>query len=160
MPGWWRRLLEAARSAPRAEAEGWPNHHHDLRRRVAEAAERLPSGLVCALEGRYLPHGGRDEVWITITGDGGTVRRVRTPYRGAPVDALRSLGPGDARSVVETLNELGVWSLGPCRRSSIDGWPCAVAIADGARRHSIQTHNPDGPHLRLIGYLLSLVDAP
>jgi hypothetical protein len=159
--GWLRRLLAGAGSAPGERVEGWPSNHLALRERVAGAAARLPAGsVVCALEGAYLPHGGRDQVWLTVTGDGGTVRRVRTPRQPPRLEAGRALEPDAGRAIVGRLAELGVWSLGPCRRFSYDGWVCAVAVAEGERVHSIQTHNPDGAHLRLIGYILSLVDVP
>jgi hypothetical protein len=97
-------------------------------------------------------------VWITVTADGGSIRRIRTPLRTPRVEAGRDLDPGEARAVARTLEELGVWSLGPCTHFSYDGWVCAVAVTDGVRLHSIQTHNPDGAHHRLIAYVLSLAD--
>lgn len=58
--------------------------------------------------------------------------------------------------VIQSLENLGVWTLGKNINPTRDGWPCAVVVADHRHIHSIQTHNPDGEHRELIDYILGL----
>jgi hypothetical protein len=140
------------------DSGGWPNHHCELREKVAQAIAKLAEGsAVCGVESYYLPHGGKDEMWITLTSLGGTISRKRTPYQGQPVETVRQIDAGESAGVRAKMEQLGIWSLSHFKRSTHDGWPCAIAIADHNRIHSIQTHNPEGDHLRLIEYLLGLV---
>jgi hypothetical protein len=138
--------------------ESWPNNHRGLRKKVAQAILTQPNEtIICALEGAYLPHGGNDAMWLTLTLTGGTVTRTRTLYRGEPTIFTRSLTTGEALLIRDQLTQLGAWHLPHHKQLIRDGWICAIAIADQTRLHSIQTHGPEGQQLALITYLLGLL---
>jgi hypothetical protein len=99
-------------------------------------------------------------MWIVLTPSGGTLSRTRSPYRGEKVHLTRSLGAEDSAAICAELERLGAWRLSHFKQPVRDGWPCAIALADGERTHSIQTHNPEGEHLRLIEYILGLLPLP
>jgi hypothetical protein len=138
--------------------EGWPDHYRKLREKVARAIAGQPEDTaICGVESYYLPHGGKVEMWITLTSQGGTMSKKRTPYRGDPVETVRQIGADESTGIRAKIEQLGIWSLSLFKKSTMDGWPCAIAIAEHNRIHSIQTHNPEGDHLRLIEYLLGLL---
>jgi hypothetical protein len=141
--------------------EGWPNHHQALRKKVAKAISIQPNNTtICALEGYYLPHGGKDEMWMVLTPSGGTISRIRSPYRGKAISVARSLNGDESSAISNDLERLGAWNLSHFKQPVMDGWPCAIALAEGKRLHSIQTHNPVGKHLQLIEYILELLPIP
>ena len=143
--------------ADERDSGGWPNHHRELREKVAQAIAGQPEDTaICGVESYYLPHGGKDEMWITLASQGGTISKKRTPYRGDPVETVRQIDADESAGIRAKFEQLGIWSLSHFKKSTTDGWPCAIAIADHDRIHSIQTHNPEGDHFRLIKYLLGL----
>src|SRR5262245_25521747 len=78
--------------ADERDSGGWPDHHHELREKVARAIAGQPEDItICGVESYYLPHGGKDEMWITLTSQGGTIVRKRTPFRGDPVETVRQI---------------------------------------------------------------------
>lgn len=166
MPMWLRKILTTFAE----QKEGWPNDHRSLIAQVARAAGSSPGSLCCAAQSRYLPHGGRDELWLTLSQNENTVTRVRTPYNSGshdvrrPVHTARKLSAQEAEAVRHDLDSLGIWFLPPYKAPSFDGWVCAVAIADGERLHSIQMHNPHhdppGAHAALAHYLFALAPLP
>ena len=143
--------------ADERDFEGWPDHHHKLREKVARAiAGQHEDVTICGMESYYLPHGGKEEMWITLTSRGGDISKKRAPYRGDHVETVRQIDTDESACVRAKVEQLGIWSLSHFKQAVRDGWPCAIAIADRNRIHSIQTHNPEGDHLRLIQYLLGL----
>lgn len=141
--------------------KNWFRRHRDLREEVAAAiTSSAPDGsLICALECRYLPHGGKDEVWITLTAPhGGNIKRVRSFYLGETVNLSRPCAEDEAASIRQKLRELGAWSLGDFEGAMvIDGSPCAIVLAEAQTIRSIQANNAEGEHLRLIEYILGLL---
>jgi hypothetical protein len=140
-----------------------PNNHRDLRRHVGDAVTAGPlDGLFCAAECGYLPHGGGDDVWLELTASKRRIQRVRRFYTRHKEDILitRTFTEEEATDIPTALVDLGVWSLPSCIRSIRDGWVCAVAVAHGVHLHSIQMHNPEGPHFDLLLYLFGLVPLP
>jgi hypothetical protein len=136
---------------------GWPDHHHKLREKVARAIAGQPEdSVICGVESYFLPHGGKVEMWITLTSQGAAISRKCEPYRGDQVETVRQMDADESAGVRAKIEQLGIWSLPHFKQAVIDGWPCAIAIADRSRIHSIQTHNPKGDHLQLIEYLLGL----
>lgn len=132
----------------------------DLREEVAAAISTAPDGsLICALECRYLPHGGKDEVWIILTAQhGGNIKRVRSLYLGETVEHSRQCEEEESARIRRKLRELGVWSLGDFEGATvIDGRPCAIVLAEAQTIRSIQATNAEGEHLRLIEYILGLL---
>ena len=139
------------------DIEGWPDHHHKLREKVARAIAGQPEdGAICGVESYYLPHGGKEEIWITLTSQGGAISKKRAPYLGDQVETVRQIDADESACIRAKVEQLGIWSLSHFKQAVRDGWPCAIAMADRNRIHSIQTHNPEGDHLRLIQYLLGL----
>ena len=137
--------------------EAWPDHHNKLREKVARAIAGQPEDVaICGVESYFLPHGGKVEMWITLTSQGGAISKKRAPYRGDQAETVRQIDANESAGVRAKIEQLGIWSLSHFKRAVIDGRPCAIAIADRNRIHSIQTHNPEGDHLRLIEYLLRL----
>jgi hypothetical protein len=137
--------------------EDWPDHHRKLREKVARAIAGQPEdSAICGVESYYLPHGGKEEIWITLTSQGGAISKKRAPYRGDQVETVRQIDADESACIHAKVEQLGIWSLSHFKQAVRDGWPCAIAIADRNRIHSIQTHNPEGDHLRLIKYLLGL----
>jgi hypothetical protein len=143
-----------------------------LRRQVAGAARDAGGdAFICAVLSFYLPYGGSDELWLTLTGQGRTITRVRSLFSTRlyriteMIRVEKVLTQDDATSIRQTLEGLGIWSLPHQKEGGRDGWVCAVAAAAGARVHSIQMHvdhqyDPPSPHVALVLYLLSLAPLP
>lgn len=142
--------------------QNWFRRDRDLPEEVAAAmttSSASDGSLICALECRYLPHGGKDVVWITLTAShGGNIRRVRSLYTGETVNLSRPCEEDESASIRRKLRELGAWSLGDFEGAMvIDGRPCTIVLAKGQTLRSIQANNAEGEHLRLIEYILGLL---
>jgi hypothetical protein len=126
---------------------------------AAVAAEREGS-MICGLEAFYWPHGGKDELWITLRLKGGSIARTRTFYEGQPVRVTRALDANTSAAVRAELGRLGVWDLADSMQPVIDGFRCTLVAADQKRQHVIEMHNPGDEHLKLVDYLLGLARLP
>ena len=118
------------------------------------------TGLPCFSGTRptfYLPRGGKDEIWITLSSNDGDALRLRSPAKGKPIKVIRSFNFQDILTIAGDLQHLGAWELPNLINPVMDGWVCALAFGDHDHVHSIQTHQPEGTHLLLIKYLVNLI---
>ncbi len=143
---------------------GWPSVPQPLALWPGAVAARWYTLIVCYALALYRPHGGHDELWLELTASGRGVRRVRSFYGGVrekePVEVTLAWTDQEATDIRATLAALGVWSLPPYQRVTFDGWVCTVAVASGSRLRVTEMHNPAGPHLELLRYLLELAPLP
>ena len=113
--------------------------------------------MVCAVESFYLPHGGKDEMCLTLSPEGGLITRTRSPESSAVVKLNRQCAADESLQICETLKELGAWELGDSHLPVIDGWRCTICLAEGETQHVIEMNVATEDHGRLISYLCSLL---
>jgi hypothetical protein len=129
-----------------------------LQKKVEMVLASLPADTtICALESFYLPRGGKDEIWITLSSNDGDALRFRSPAKGSLIKEVRSFSIQDISTILDDLQHLGAWELPNSINPVMDGWVCALAFGDHDHVHSIQTHQPEGAHLVLIKYLVNLI---
>jgi hypothetical protein len=135
-----------------------PGQEQDLEKRVAASISSAPSNtLICAVESYYLPHGGRGEMWVTLSPEGGHIVRTRSPEQGEEINQTRQCNADESLRIREMLKKLGAWKLEDSHEPIIDGWQCLICLAEGENLHLIRMNAAAGEHLRLIQYLYGLL---
>jgi hypothetical protein len=134
------------------------DQQQDLERKVAAAISSAPNDtLICAVESYYLPHGGRGEMWVTLSPEGGHIVRTRSPEQGEEVKLSRQCDADESLRIREMLKKIGAWEIRDSQEPVIDGWRCIICLAEGETLHLISMNVAAGEHLRLIQYLHGLL---
>jgi hypothetical protein len=135
-----------------------PDQQQDLDKRVAAAISSAPNNaLICAVESHYLPHGGRGEMWVTLSPGCGHIVRTRSPEQGGEIKLTRQCNADESSLIREMLKEIGAWKLEDSHEPITDGWHCMICLAEGDILHTIRMNVATGDHLRLIQYLYGLL---
>jgi hypothetical protein len=135
-----------------------PDQRQDLENKIAAAVSSAPdNALICAVEDHYLPHGGRGEMWLTLSPGGGHILRTRSPEQGEEIKLTRQCDADESLRIREMLKKIGAWGLGDSHEPITDGWQCTICLAEGELLHPIRMNAATGDHLLLIRYLYGLL---
>jgi hypothetical protein len=135
-----------------------PDQKQDLENKVAAAISSAPNNtLICAVADHYLPHGGRGELWVTLSPGGGHILRTRSPEQGEEIKLNRQCTADESLRIREMLKKTGAWVLEDSQEPITDGWRCEICLAEGEILHLIRMNVATGEHLRLLRYLYGLL---
>jgi len=139
----------------------WPSHYRELIGQVeARVRTEAPGTWICAMQNYYLPQGGEESIWVVLRCPSGEAIRERRCFSRKEFEARRTLESSEVEALKETLTALGVFHLDHSRNPARSEWACAIAVSNGKESHAIQTLNPTDPHLRLIRFILNIVQPP
>jgi hypothetical protein len=129
-----------------------------LEKKVAATISSAPNNtLICAVEYYHLPHGGRGEMWMTLSPGGGHILRTRSPEQGEAIKLTRQCNADESLRIREMLKKMGAWKLEDSHEPITDGWQCMICLAEGEILHLIRMNVAAGDHLKLIRYLYGLL---
>jgi hypothetical protein len=96
-----------------------------------EIGKREPAGTwVLVVDARYLPHGGRDWIVLTLRAEGGGfIERRRAPERRPPMEVKAPLSPEVSQSIRAQLAARGVWQMRDQLEPVLDGLHATFAFA-------------------------------
>ncbi len=125
----------------------------------SKAQGSAPSTLIILVDASYMPHGGRDRLFVELAlATPGRVERLRTPERREAERVERTLGVDEVARLRAELDRRRIWELRDEPPRVMDGLGAEFAFVEGAREHEVTLPfgTGDSELGRLLRFLLEL----
>ena len=150
------------------------NHTTEIERDLQARILREPAGTTLAiLKSNHFVQGCRDEVVLTFYPIGGIITHSRSfaaqaelihePHQApAPqqVAAGAELDILSAENLLDTITDLGAWTLPHTKSILLDNRHAYFAISNGYHSHAFMMHSPRGIYHQFLATLIGLVPLP